>query len=352
MTLDQWLSDIQVLHHQRIDFGLERILPIAQQLSLTTFSVPVITVAGTNGKGSTVKTLESIYTAADYRTALYTSPHILKFNERIRVNNQEIDDQSLITAFSVIHQARKDISLSFFEFTTLAALYLFQQAKPEVIILEVGLGGRLDAVNIVENDLAIVTSIDLDHEVYLGNTRESIAYEKASIARRNKHFLCGDPVPPHTLYETVVQRGSILKNFSYRLSGSSGKNFIFEMEEVAWSLPLSALKLENIACAVAGVKVLLPELPVSHDAIARGITLTDWPGRFEHFYEPFHGILDVAHNPAATAWLSKQCAALPPVAKTIGIVGMLKDKAITHTIQPMLACVDIWYVCSLLSEDA
>ena len=347
-TLQEWLSHIYALHPKHIEFGLTRIQQVAERLSLTKFSVPVITIGGTNGKGSTAKTLASIYQTAGYKTALYTSPHILHFNERICINHHAVDDAALCNAFDVIEKTRGDISLSFFEYTTLAALYLFQLAKPDVIILEVGLGGRLDAVNCVDSDVAVVTSIALDHEQYLGNTREAIAYEKASIARAGKPFICGDPDPPKTLFETVSQCGAQLQFFSTIIKND---HWLFSMNDTHIVLPFTHLKIQNIACALAVMTTLLAVLPVSLDTAKQGIIETYWPGRFEHFHHPFHGILDVAHNPAATAWLCAQYQRLPKVAHTIGVVGMLKDKAMRDSVAALLSCIDEWIVCDLRQED-
>lgn len=200
-TLPEWLSYIQSLHHSAIDLGLARVVKMAQSLDLCQFSCPVITIGGTNGKGSCVACLESIYTNAGYQVASYTSPHIIHFNERIKLNGQPIDDQRLMQAFSVIEATRKrcNETLSFFEFTTLAALWLFRQQLPDVILLEVGLGGRLDAVNVVDSDLAIITSIALDHMEWLGSNRCAIAAEKTGIARQGRVLICGDETPPRKL---------------------------------------------------------------------------------------------------------------------------------------------------------
>jgi dihydrofolate synthase/folylpolyglutamate synthase len=322
-----------------MDFSLERIDAVATALQLKKFSCPVITVAGTNGKGSTTKTLESIYTQAGFKTALYTSPHLMHFNERIRIHN---------------HEVRDTIPLSFFEFITLAALYLFSQAQCDVLILEIGLGGRLDAVNIVESDVAVVTSIALDHMDILGNTRELIAAEKAGIARHHKPLVCGDEDPPACIAAIVADKNGVLhqinRDFSYTLSNGffhcMGEHFSYR------HLPLPHLKPQNTAIAVYVTVLLQKKLPVSQAAIARGITSTVWPGRFEIVTSPVPCILDVAHNPSSAAWLAAQSQALPPVKNTAGIVGMLKDKAMLETVTELLPSIQTWYVCSLLSECA
>ncbi|MCX7125871.1 MAG: bifunctional folylpolyglutamate synthase/dihydrofolate synthase [Gammaproteobacteria bacterium] len=343
-TLDNWFAHIQQIHHKRMDFGLDRIGIIADRLSLKTFSCPVITVAGTNGKGSCVKTLESIYFEAGFKTALYTSPHLM------------------------------DFIVSFFEFITLAALYLFQQEKCDVVILEAGLGGRLDAVNIVENDLAVITSIAFDHMDYLGNTLELIAYEKASIARAGKILICGEENPPATIAETVAEKKATLiqinRDFFYTQTcdGLNSKSIEARVQTTAKlelisanktkhdvlhiTLPQPHLKLQNITTAIQVVSSLKNKLPITEKNIIDGIKNTVWPGRFEIINQPIPCVLDVAHNPHAAAWLATQVQQLPKVKNTFAIVGMLKDKAMIETVSKLLPCVNTWYVCSLLSESS
>lgn len=352
-TLDDWFSHITQLHKTRVNIDLNRIAPIAARLNINTFTCPVITIAGTNGKGSTAKTLESIYTEAGFSVALFTSPHLMHFNERIRINNQNIDDADLLRAFAIIDNAREVVVLSFFEFITLAALYLFQQANCDVVILEVGVGGRLDAVNIVENDVAVITSIDLDHMDLLGTTRELIGYEKACIARAGKVVVCGDSDPPLSIAKTVSEKGGKLsqinRDFFYRITDGHfscwGKRFRYDQ------LPLPHLKLQNTAIAIAVINALQKKLNVSAKAIAAGIQKTNWPGRFEIIRSPMSCVFDVAHNPSAARWLAQQYQQLPIVQNTIAIVGMLKDKAMVETVRALLPCVDTWYVCSLMDEN-
>ncbi|MDP1574580.1 MAG: folylpolyglutamate synthase/dihydrofolate synthase family protein [Coxiellaceae bacterium] len=333
-TKDEWFLHIQQIHRQRIELGLDRIGQVAARLNVMTFKCPVITVAGTNGKGSCVKTLETIYALAGYRVGLYTSPHLIDFNERIRIDNSMIDDDALLEAFSVVEQARGTVIVSFFEFITLAALFLFQQARCDVIILEVGLGGRLDAVNIVESDVAILTSVALDHMEFLGNDIVSIGYEKASIARENKPFICAEQDPPVSVEKTVTDKKAILYHI-YR-------DFFYDEKKY----PKPSLKKENVAAAIQAVQLLQSILPVSENTIAEGIVKTVWPGRFEIIDNTFSCVLDVAHNPHASAWLAEQYTQLPK-AYTTGIVGMLKDKAQIETIQALLPIVDRWFVCDL-----
>ena len=352
-TLDDWFSHIKQIHTQRMDFGLDRVGVIADRLQLREFACPVITVAGTNGKGSCTKTLESIYSEAGFKTALYTSPHLMHFNERIRIYNQTISDANLLRAFEIIESVRLDIILSFFEFTTLAALWLFQEACCDVLILEVGLGGRLDAVNIVENDVAVITSIALDHTEWLGDNRESIAYEKASIARAEKPLICGEENPPEKIAQTVAEKNGIVyqinHDFFYRVFEDyftcTGKDFSYD------HLPLPHLKPQNVATAIASIAALQNKLSVSPAAIAKGIQKTQWPGRFEMDNAIIPCVLDVAHNPQASLWLAEQYRRLPIVKNTIAIVGMLKDKAMSETVSALMPYVSTWYVCSLLSDE-
>ena len=208
--MKEWLSYISKLHSRKIDLGLSRIIALAEKLSLRDFSCPVITVAGTNGKGSVIKFLESIYLAAGYRVAAYTSPHLLQFNERLRINGHSVADEALVNAFSFIENNRNNQPLSFFEFTTLAIFYICKKQPLDVLLLEIGLGGRLDAVNIVEPSVAVISNIDIDHTDYLGKNRESIGREKAGIIRWHKLIVCGDPNPPKSVYETAKKiRGAI-----------------------------------------------------------------------------------------------------------------------------------------------
>ena len=335
-----------------MELGLDRVSLVADRLQLRHFACPVITVGGTNGKGSCTKTLESIYTEADFKTALYTSPHLLRFNERIRIDNTDVTDQDLLNAFSVVESARENTILSFFEFTTLAALYLFQKANCDVVIVEVGLGGRLDAVNMVESDVAVVTSIALDHTEWLGNDRDAIAYEKASIARANKIFISGDENPPPRLAETVRDKKGILlqinQDYFYRTSDKCfscwGSDFHYD------ALPIPHLKAQNVAIAIAALQTLQSQLPVSANKIAEGIRKTVLPARFESISQPLPCILDVAHNPAAAEWLAIQYQQLPHVQRTTAIVGMLADKDMIETVRPLLSVVTTWYVCSLQNE--
>lgn len=343
-TLIDWLDYIHSLHLRDIDLGLERIAVLAKSLSLTQFSCPVITVAGTNGKGSTVKFLESIYVASGYRVAAYTSPHILKFNERLRINGEAVSDDDLLAAFEFIEKARGDQHLSFFEFTTLAILSICQQLDLDVLLLEVGLGGRLDAVNIVEPNIAVISNIALDHTDWLGADREAIAKEKAGIIRPGIPVICGDDDPPQSLLAAAQHNPFFC----------CGKNYAFEKQHDKWSwtgpdmsylqLPLPRLKLANAATSLMVVEQLQLRLPVTQFGIIQGLKKAKLPGRFEMWRNL---IFDVAHNPQATSYLAEQLRALPIKGRTLAVVGILKDKDIANVVANVVPIVDQWYVGDL-----
>jgi dihydrofolate synthase / folylpolyglutamate synthase len=364
-----WLDYISRLHHQEMDFGLDRILAVVQPLKWHRFTCPVVIVGGTNGKGSCVRFLESIFSAAGYRVGAYTSPHLMAFNERIRVNNREIDDASLIDAFTAVEKHRGSISLSFFEYTFLAALQIFQQAQLDLVILEVGLGGRLDAVNIVDADIAVITTIDLDHTELLGQDRESIAREKAGIFRPGKIVVCGDPQPPENLRQAAAQLDArwfaLGENFHFRLPDSSSGQWQWwigaaipgQRELNSYSthlfayqdLPAIILKHQNAATSLMVVKLLQDRLPVADKPCYQGLAQAALPGRFEKFFSPqqVKCYLDVAHNPQGGRWLAEQWRQTPVPGKKIAILGMLGDKDIAGTVQSLLHYVDSWYLASL-----
>lgn len=380
-NVDEWLNYISRIHHQEMDFGLGRIQAVVQPLGWQRFTCPVVIVGGTNGKGSCVRFLESIYAAAGYRVGAYTSPHLMQFNERIRVANHMIDDTRLLAAFAAVEAARQaqHISLSFFEFTFLAALQIFQQAKLDVVVLEVGLGGRLDAVNIVDADVAVITTIDLDHTEILGPDRESIAREKAGIFRSGRPVVCGDPDPPASLRQSAAALGAPWY--------ASGENFHFAVSSPAqqwqWQydarhyqqLPVLTLKHQNAATSLMAVELLQNRLPVNESQLQQGLAQATLAGRFEKIplsalvpasstnhlidFESVHpqsqlcGIqgsfcyLDVAHNPQGGRWLAEQWRQTPVRGQRIAILGMLADKDIAGTVHSLLDYVDSWYVATL-----
>ncbi|HZQ62210.1 MAG TPA: Mur ligase family protein, partial [Casimicrobiaceae bacterium] len=274
-TLEAWLSYLETLHPKSIELGLERVRAVLQRLRVH-LQCPVITVTGTNGKGSTCAMLDAILRAAGYRTALYTSPHLLRYNERVRIDGRDVDDEALVAAFNEIEDARtahEPIALTYFEFGTLAALLLFERAAPDAAVLEVGLGGRLDAVNVIDPEVAVITSIDIDHTDYLGPDRASIAREKAGIVRAGRPVICGDPDPPPEFFDEVRVRGAEVRLI--------GRDFGFEAQGQQWrywsaagerfGLPMPALRgayqLNNAASCVAALEAVADRLPVHAGAI-------------------------------------------------------------------------------------
>ena len=350
-SLPQWLHYLETLNPHKIVLGLERVAQAAAKLGLTQFACPVITVTGTNGKGSCVSLLESCFRAGNYRVGAYTSPHLFRFNERVRINGVDIDDQALCEAFTSVAAATEnpEVTLTYFEFTTLAALWIFQQSRLDALILEVGLGGRLDAVNIVDADVAVITTIDIDHTDWLGNSRESIGREKAGILRAGRAAVCGDFHPPNSVIATARQLNAKLycigKDFHYEATTS---DWCWQTDDCACTaLPLPRLKLQNAATALMAIQLLQPKLPLSKNSIATGLRQASLPGRFQQVALPKPCIFDVAHNPQAAAWLAQQLENAPCQGKTLAVAGMLADKDIANTLGALRTQVDAWYVGSL-----
>ena len=317
------------------------------------FSCPVIIVGGTNGKGSTCAMLESILLRAGYRVGLYTSPHLLVFNERMRVDGESVDDALLIEAFGKIEQARGAVSLSYFEFTTLAAMQLFADAHLDVVIFEVGLGGRLDAVNVLDADVAIVTSIDIDHTEYLGDTREKIGFEKAGIFRAGRTAICGDPVPPASLIEHAEKTGADLWLF--------GRDFNYAGDQQQWSfsargnrrnaLAYPALRganqLLNASSVLAALEALRLRLPVSAQDVRSGLATVELAGRFQVLPGRPTVILDVAHNPHAAATLAQNLDNMGFHPYTYAVFGAMEDKDVEGVIAHLKGRIDHWCVADL-----
>lgn len=351
--LSSWLRHLETLNPKTVDLGLERVRAVKERLGLLP-SFPVITVGGTNGKGSTCAMLESVLRAAGYRTGLYTSPHLLRYNERVRLDGREASDLELCEAFAAVEAGRGEIPLTYFEFGTLAALWLFMRGNVEAAILEVGLGGRLDAVNAFDPDCAIVTSIDIDHTDYLGDTREAIGYEKAGIFRSAKPAICGDPAPPAALVDHATAIGAELRRI--------GKDYGYDSVEAAqwryWEstgrrvvLPHPALRgayqLGNAAGVLAALATLKEHLPVSNGDIRRGLLETTLTGRFQVLPGRPQIILDVAHNPHAAAALAANLRNLPPTGKVIAVFAMLHDKDIAGVVRQFNGIVDHWLVAGI-----
>jgi dihydrofolate synthase/folylpolyglutamate synthase len=352
-SLDEWLAWQETLHPSKIELGLDRVRAVWCNLSKDPLPFRVITVGGTNGKGSSVAMLESILRAGNYRVGAYTSPHLLRYKERIRVNGQEAEDRLICDAFERVDQARGEVSLTYFEFGTLAALLIFQEADLDVAILEVGMGGRLDAVNILDADVAVVTSIGIDHVEWLGGDRETIGLEKAGIFRSDRFAVCGDPAPPHSLVEYAHRVHARL----YCL----GTDFGYSVQEGSWTwhglgiqrsaLPMPALRgkiqLQNAAAVVAALQLLASELPLTQDDVRRGLLATELPGRFQVVPgEPLF-ILDVAHNPDGARVLADNLSAHACRGRTLAVVGMLKDKDVEKVARTLDPTVDVWYAAGL-----
>jgi dihydrofolate synthase / folylpolyglutamate synthase len=347
-SLAQWLTYIEALHPKSIAMGLDRVRDVTNRLNLST-NCPTISIAGTNGKGSTCAMLESIYLNAGYRVGAYISPHLIRYNERVRVNQQEVSDASLCEAFSAIEAARGNVVLTYFEMGTLAAVWHFAQVKLDVVILEVGMGGRLDAVNVFEPTCAIVTSVDLDHMDYLGDTREKIGFEKAGIYRKDTLAICGDDDPPKSVIDFANEIGADLRliNHDFNVIKKPGGWQYVTKEEVL-SLPLLALQgdfqLNNAACAICAVQNLNHLLPVDLSSIGSALESVKLLGRFYTLSEAPKVIVDVAHNPQAAKSLAQNLAHNPCSGRTIGVFAMLADKDIAHVILELSSYISIWYL--------
>lgn len=345
--LATWLSYLEHLHSKTIDLGLARVSEVAQRMAVIKPAPFVFTVAGTNGKGTTCRTLESVLMAAGYKVGVYSSPHLVRYTERVRVQGEELPELAHTTSFAEIEAARGDISLSYFEFGTLSALWLFQQARLDVVILEVGLGGRLDATNIVDADVAVVTSIALDHTDWLGPDRESIGREKAGIFRSGKPAIVGEPDMPLTIAEVASEKGALLLR--------RGVDWQYDASEQGWSfrdrlgalndLPLPQVPLPNAATALAALRA--SGLKAKEQAMRDGIQNAMLPGRFQIISEAPRTILDVAHNPHAAAYLAGRLKTLSKTGRVLAVVGMLHDKDIAGTLANLQAEVDDWYCAPL-----
>jgi dihydrofolate synthase/folylpolyglutamate synthase len=358
VTLQQWLAQIEAGHPTEIELGLDRVAEVATRMQIDLSPAKVITVAGTNGKGSTTAMLESILRAGGYRTGVYTSPHFLRYNERIQLDGAAVSDQLICDAFSHIEQSRKEISLTYFEFGTLAALKVFADAKLDFVILEVGLGGRLDAVNIIDADLAILTSVALDHTDWLGDTLDQIGYEKAGIFRANRPALCGLTTPPESVIDHAAQIGAQLLR--------RGVDFDLEHQGDLWSwhglnragecvsyqdLPCPDLPLINAPAVLQAVSLLAPN--VAFNEIKSGLENARMTGRMQrsHFAET-PVILDVAHNEEAARYLALRLQDSQIAGKMHLILGMLKDKDRAAVVHELSALKPVWHLVSLTGPRA
>ena len=349
-TLDEWLAWQTTLHAREIELGLDRIETVASKLKLLECPFPVITVAGTNGKGSTVAMLSAILHHAGYKVGTYTSPHIVHYNERIRIGLRCVQDEQLCRSFEKINDARGDISLSFFEFATLTAIDIFHENQVDVAILEVGLGGRLDATNIIDNDLAFVTSIGLDHTEWLGDNRESIGYEKSGIFRADTPAICGAVDAPSSIEITAKKVNANLfqlgNDYSYKVAKSSWSFFANDYELHGLPLPnlSGAVQIRNAASVVMGLYCLREKLPLSTDAIETGLREVTLEGRFQRIVKDCEIILDVAHNFESAKILSENLMALPKPQRTIAVFAILSDKDVDGIISLLHSHIDDWYI--------
>ena len=356
-TLADWLAHAEQQHPKTIELGLERVRAVAVRLGLS-FDCPVITVAGTNGKGSTCAMLESILRHAGYRTAVFTSPHLVRFEERLRVGGEAIEAAALLPHFEAVEAARAEIPLTYFELTTLAILHCMAAGRPDVAILEVGLGGRLDAVNIVDADCAVITSIDLDHMDYLGPDRESIGFEKAGILRAGGPAIVSDPVPPQSVIDHAREIGADLWRFGHDFNVSGDK------QQWGWSgrgrrysgLAYPALRganqLLNAAGALAALEALRQRLPINAQAVRTGLAMVELPGRFQIVPGEPTLVLDVAHNAHAVAALAENLDAMGFYPTTHAVFGVMADKDLAPMLARIGPLIDRWYFTDLPTPRA
>jgi dihydrofolate synthase / folylpolyglutamate synthase len=356
-TLDEWLAYCAAMHPSEIDLSLERVVEVRARLGIS-FSAPVVTVAGTNGKGSTCAMLESIAVQAGYRVGLYAKPHLVHFEERCRIGGRMVDAQALLPHFEAVEAARGEITLSIFEFTTLAIARLLAQAELDLVILEVGLGGRFDAVNAFDTDCAIITSIDIDHVEYLGPDRESIGREKAGILRAGKPAIVSDPAPPRSVVEAAQRVGADL--------WLSGRDFHVTGDRQQWNwvgrerrfngLAYPALRganqLLNAAGVLAAFEALREHLPISAQAVRSGLALVELPGRFQVIAGQPVIVLDVAHNPHAVAALAHNLDQMGFHPRTHAVFGAMRDKDIPTILERMTPLVDHWHFTDLPVQRA
>ncbi|MDD0811991.1 bifunctional tetrahydrofolate synthase/dihydrofolate synthase [Curvibacter sp. RS43] len=359
-TLDAWLAHCEQLHPKNIDMGLDRVRDVARRLDLR-FDAPVITVAGTNGKGSTCAMLEAVLLQAGYRTGVYTSPHLVHFQERCRVHGETVTPEALLPHFEAVELARlrgEPISLTYFEFTTLAILRCLSLSGLEVAILEVGLGGRLDAVNVIDADCAVITSIDLDHMEFLGHDRETIGLEKAGIMRTGRPVVVSDPVPPQSVLDRALEIGADLWRF--------GTDFNFSGDKLQWGwagrgrrysgLAYPALRganqLVNASGVLAALTALRDRLPVTAQAVRNGLAMVELPGRFQIVPGQPTLVLDVAHNPHSVAALTANLDAMGFAPCTHAVLGAMADKDLGPMLAKIGPLVDKWYFTDLPTPRA
>ena len=360
-TLADWLAYCEQLHPKAIDRGLARVKTVADRMALK-LHCPVITVAGTNGKGSTCAMLESILRQAGYRTGVFTSPHLVRFEERLRLLGETVNASELVASFADVAGARvlngDEISLTYFEFSTLAILGVMARSNLDVAILEVGLGGRLDAVNIIDADCAVITSIDLDHMELLGHTREAIGFEKAGIMRAGRPVVVSDPMPPQSVLNRAHEIGADLWRFGVDFNVSGDK------QQWAWAgrgrryagLAYPALRganqLVNAAGVLAALTALRDKLPVTAQAVRNGLAFVELPGRFQIIPGQPNLVLDVAHNPHSVAALAANLDAMGFFPTTHAVFGAMADKDLAAMLTTVNPLIDKWYFTDLPTPRA
>jgi dihydrofolate synthase / folylpolyglutamate synthase len=350
-TVDEWLLYIEALHPKSIAMGLDRVRVVAENLKLKP-TFPIITVAGTNGKGSVCAMLSHIYHRAGYKVGTYTSPHLNRYNERVSINLEMIDDYALCKAFEEVEAARGDVALTYFEMGTLAAMNHFCYQNLDVLVLEVGLGGRLDAVNVFEPSCAIVTTVDLDHMEFLGETRELIGLEKAGVFRSNVPAICGDDNPPTSLIEYAKNIGADLALIGRDFFVSNTQQgWQYRSEKITLELPLLGLfgdfQHNNAACAILAVQYLNNRLPTTEANICEALAQVKLTGRFQVLRNSPSVILDVAHNPHAAKSLAENLRNSPCKGQTLAVFAMLADKDIDGVVSVVEKEIDAWYLADI-----
>lgn len=353
-TLEEWLFYLEHRHTQTVKLRLNHVRTVAEQLYIDVLPSKVITVAGTNGKGSTVRCLEALYCAADYRVGAYTSPHLFSFNERIRLDQEPIEDETLCRLFQTIEETPGGALLTYFEMATVAALLYFKQQAPDVVILEVGVGGRLDATNIIDADVAIITTVDFDHQDYLGDTLEAIGFEKAGIMRAGKPLVYGDISPPQSVLQQAerLQTPLFLYQQSYNIQLETNKVVFKSLHHDAIDLPVPALFLKSVAAALMATYCLNEHLPLTTAHWRDALKHVSILGRKQVFNGDVTRLFDVAHNVQAVTSLAHLMATIPCSGRVHAVFSGLKDKDLYNLIKPMAAYVSDWYCPKLEGERA
>jgi dihydrofolate synthase/folylpolyglutamate synthase len=351
-SLAGWLEYIERQHPQAIALGLDRVADVFSRLNIS-IACPVIAVGGTNGKGSTCAMLEAILSRASYRTGLYTSPHLLRYNERVRIAGREADDGALCEAFAAVENARGTIALTYFEFGTLAAFWLFAREKLDALVLEVGLGGRLDAVNVVDADCAVLTSVGIDHVEFLGDSREAIGREKAGIFRSGRPAVVADPQPPNSVLEEIQRVGAVPvllgRDFGYAKQGTQWSCWgpAGKRSGLAHPALRGIAQLRNASAAIAALDTLRERLPIAMQDVRRALAEVALPGRFQVLPGRPQVVLDVAHNPEAAAVLAANLGESGFSPETIAVFGMLRDKDIAGVVRAVAPRITRWHLATL-----